>query len=279
MTAHSRMQDGHHKPRAGRAHRFLILLYWGGAAFLAPWIVALYIEQPKTGVAYHLRAVTLGISLITVAGMFVTGLACHRRSQFAVLSATFTGTLVFITAWFNLVTTSGADFDTAVVHSLAFQLPIVVLCAWTVHRLRHPGRRHERLPAWAPYVYGVGALLLLAVAVILSHSLTPTRAAYHLRLVWTGLDIFELAGMIATGWCLLRRSSALAIAATFTGTLLFADAWFNVVATTGSVQLAGIAMAFAELPLAALSLVVAYREIRSEPRAERASSGVQSSPA
>jgi hypothetical protein len=54
-----------------------------------------------------------------------------------------------------------------------------------------------------------------------------------------------------------------AVAATYTGTLVFCDAWFNVVSSAGGAAIAGVAMAFVELPVAALSFVVAGQEIRS----------------
>jgi hypothetical protein len=70
-------------------------------------------------------------------------------------------------------------------------------------------------------------------------------------------------GLVATAWTLRYRSSGVAVAATSTGTLVFCDAWFNVVSSSGGAAVAAVAMAFVELPVAALSFVVAGREIRS----------------
>ena len=48
-------------------------------------------------------------------------------------------------------------------------------------------------------------------------------------------DCFELAMMIASGVFVWRRSSALAVTAMCLGTLMFADAWFNIFSATGAV--------------------------------------------
>lgn len=241
--------------------RLLLLIYWGGAAFLAPWIVALYLTQSVSGLAYHLRLVSLGISALMVAGMVTTGWAVRRGSHLTVVAAAFTGTLVFITAWFLTVTAPSSLMPLALSYALVVQLPVVVLCAWTLRRLYRRGTSGTSLPSWVGPVLVAGGLVLIPLVVAMSSATVPVRAAYHLRLVWTGLDVFELIGLVTTGWCLRHRSLALPVAAAFTGTLLFCDAWFNVVATTGTTQLAGIAMAFVELPLSALSFVVAHRQV------------------
>jgi len=247
--------------------RVLLVVYWGSAAFLAPWIVALYKEQSANGVAYHLHLVRFGVSLLMVLGMLATAAGCWRNSHFTVVFGTLTATLTIISAWFATVTTTGRSFDLALGYALIVQLPVALLCTWIVRRLFRPLGGHTSPPAMVAPVLAFGAIALLPLVVVLSHGLPSQHAAHHLRLVWTGLDIFELIGLAATGWCLYRRLPSVAVAAAFTGTLLFCDAWFNVVATTGAVQLAGIAMALVELPLAALSFVVARREVRGWPEA------------
>ncbi len=247
--------------------RVLLVVYWGSAAFLAPWIFALYEEQSANGVAYHLHLVRFGVSLLMVLGMLATAAGCWRNSHFTVISGTFTATLTIISAWFATVTTTGHSFGLALGYALIVQLPVALLCAWIVRRLFRPLGEHTGPPTVVVPLLTFGALALLPLVVVLSHGLPSEHAAHHLRLVWTGLDVFELVGLAATGWCLYRRLASVAVAAAFTGTLLFCDAWFNVVATTGAVQLAGIAMAFVELPLAALSFAVARREVKRWPEA------------
>jgi len=87
-------------------------------------------------------------------------------------------------------------------------------------------------------------------------------------LFWTGLDIFELVSMAASGWYLYRRSPYTAVSAMVTAALLFSDAWFNVVTTVHVAHRAALAMALVELPLAIYSVVIAGREVRSWPTAD-----------
>ena len=99
---------------------------------------------------------------------------------------------------------------------------------------------------------------------------TPSEHdAWHLRLVWTGLDVFESLALAATALHLQRRSPGLAVAATITGSLLLSDAWFNIAASTGAAQLSAIGMGFVEVPLAALSFALAGMETRSWSRQDR----------
>ncbi len=84
---------------------------------------------------------------------------------------------------------------------------------------------------------------------------------HRLRLVWTGLDLFELAAMVATGIFIRRFSPDIAVSTAAIGTLLTCDAWFNVTASTGSDQLVGIALAFVEVPIAIFSFVLAVQDV------------------
>lgn len=256
-------------PRLERpgVHRWLVVLYFGAAAFLVPWIVVLFVTQNKSGVAYHLHLVELGISLLMVAGMLATALWCRQNSHLTVLAGTATATVVFISAWFATVTSSGGRLALALAYAVVIQLPVVGVCLWTVRRLFRPHGTHEGPPAPVVPFLIVTAVVLVPLIVMVSQGGPSHHAALHLRLVWTGLDVFELLALAATGWCLRRRLPSVAVAGSLTGTLLFCDAWFNVVATTGRVQLAGAAMALVELPLAALSFAVAYGEVRRWPEA------------
>lgn len=58
------------------------------------------------------------------------------------------------------------------------------------------------------------------------------------------------------------------VPATITGALLLCDAWINVIASHAAAQAEGIALAFVEVPMAALSFWVATRAM-SYPAANR----------
>jgi hypothetical protein len=68
-------------------------------------------------------------------------------------------------------------------------------------------------------------------------------------------------GLLATGALLLRRDHRCCLAAAFTGTLIFVDAWFDVTTSApGLAQLTAIGMAvFIEVPVSALCAALALR--------------------
>jgi hypothetical protein len=84
-----------------------------------------------------------------------------------------------------------------------------------------------------------------------------------------GLDIMEAIGLAATGWLVRRGDPRRCLAAAATAMLLVVDAWFDI-STAGSGLAQAVAMAAgAELPMAALCSVVAYRALRDGSRSPR----------
>jgi hypothetical protein len=75
-------------------------------------------------------------------------------------------------------------------------------------------------------------------------------------------------GWAAEGSALHRRSVTVVVPATVTGALLLCDAWINVIPSAAAAQSEGIALAFVEVPIAALSFWVATRAM-SYPAADR----------
>jgi hypothetical protein len=98
----------------------------------------------------------------------------------------------------------------------------------------------------------------------------PARASVtHWSAAWVGLDIMEAVGLAATGWLVRRGDPRRCLAAAATAMLLLADAWFDI-STAGSGLTQAVAMAAcAELPMAALCSVVAYRAVHEIGRPPR----------
>jgi uncharacterized membrane protein (UPF0136 family) len=253
--------------RLSRPKHLLVLVYWGGAALLLPWIVLLYFEQAPRGLAHRIHLIGVGVSVLMIAGMVATAVWCRHNSHFTVVAGVFTATVAFVTAWFATVTSTGGRFDEVFIYVPVVQLPVAVLCAWTVRRLYRPHGAHAAPPARVPLVLMVAAVIVVPVVAVIAGVAPSVAAAHHLRIVWVGLDVFELIGMAATGWCLRRSLPSVAVAGALTGSLLFCDAWFDVVPTTGRVEVEGILMALVELPLAALSFLIAFREVAGWPEA------------
>ena len=93
-------------------------------------------------------------------------------------------------------------------------------------------------------------------------------AARHLSrrwdLAWTGFDIGLAACFAGTAIAAWRRSPSVGAFAAATGTLLLADAWFDIVLESrgAETRLAIVEAVFAELPVAALCFWIAHRTER-----------------
>jgi hypothetical protein len=84
------------------------------------------------------------------------------------------------------------------------------------------------------------------------------------RGAWVGFDIALLAAFVVTGWAAWRRRQVLVISLIVLSTLLFCDAWFDVVLDTRTADFwASVASALlVELPLAVLAAGMARRLLR-----------------
>jgi hypothetical protein len=241
--------------------RWALLIYWGGAAVLAIWIIILLVEQPARGYTDHPAVVGGGIVLFFAAGAVSTGVLYQRRSALALIAATVTTTVTFITAWFNL---------TVFIHHLAHQfiysliyVPEMLFLAWVAVRVLRAATAGGSLPRWVPWICFAVPVLILPWSFAVLISLPAILEVHRLRVAWTGLDLFELTAMIAIGVFIRHDSPKLAVGAAALGALLCCDAWFDVLTSTGIDQLLGLALAAVELPLAMYSLVLATQVVRS----------------
>jgi hypothetical protein len=127
---------------------------------------------------------------------------------------------------------------------------------------------NARLVRWAAPLFVACAAILLPWIVIAGITLPARSLSRNYNLAWAGYDVILLFGLLSTALCTLRRSRRLPIAATATGALLTADAWFDVLTSpAGWNELEAIAMSvFAELPLAAVCFWLAWH---SEEMMER----------
>lgn len=124
-------------------------------------------------------------------------------------------------------------------------------------------RRTRLLPTWVEWFFVVGALVLIPWTVFLFTTTEPAVVSRHSRLLWGGFDCFLVIGFALTAYRVARRSPRGAITATATGTMLFIDAWFDVLTSRhASEQLIAVLFAlFAEIPCGMICFYVARRII------------------
>lgn len=121
------------------------------------------------------------------------------------------------------------------------------------------------LPSWVGPVFVVLGILLIPWALLLGWDLPRHHVVTtHWKLTWVGFDLFLAAALITTAVGAFRRAPWSAIPATISATLLFCDAWFDVLTShPGRQVLVALAEAIVvELPLASLCLALALNTER-----------------
>jgi hypothetical protein len=112
-------------------------------------------------------------------------------------------------------------------------------------------------------LYAAAGTALLPWALYLLGSLKPHHETGRWDLAWSGFDTGLSLACLLTALAAYRRSWWVGPLAAATGTLLVADAWFDIVLESHDEELTAVLMAvFAELPLAAVCLWLAFRAER-----------------
>jgi hypothetical protein len=126
-----------------------------------------------------------------------------------------------------------------------------------------------RIRRLAIVLFGVAGVALLPWTVWLSSSLPPHHLTENWDLAWSGFDSVLALSFLLTAFAAWHRHSSLPPAASATGALLVADAWFDIVLESRSndLELAIIEAVLAELPLALVCFWVAYVTSRADRRA------------
>jgi hypothetical protein len=119
-------------------------------------------------------------------------------------------------------------------------------------------------PRWVAPFFGLAALLLLPWVVVLVATLPSAHRATHWDVAWAGFDIALALLLLAVAGAAWRRLPWFEGAAAATATLLFVDAWFDILtSSTGRQFVVAIAEAvLVELPLAGLCLLLARKAER-----------------
>jgi hypothetical protein len=97
-------------------------------------------------------------------------------------------------------------------------------------------RLHLSLSRRAQFVslfFLVGVVVLVPWTVFLDLTLPRKYDASHWRLLWTGFDAALIGVLLLAAWAAWYRRQILAAIAMVAGTLLFCDAWFDMVTSFG----------------------------------------------
>jgi sterol desaturase/sphingolipid hydroxylase (fatty acid hydroxylase superfamily) len=108
------------------------------ALVLIPWTALLFLTLPPHYVANHWRLAWGGFDIGLGIALAATALTVARRSPFAEVTATITGTLLCCDAWFDVLTSRGvSDVAQAAASAVFVELPLAGLCFWMARNLAH----------------------------------------------------------------------------------------------------------------------------------------------
>jgi hypothetical protein len=133
-----------------------------------------------------------------------------------------------------------------------------------------PGPAKPPLPRWAAVIFLAACLGIVPQIISLSSTLNEVQMANHWRTAWVGLDIAESVVFLLTAWFLFRGSRMVTVTASIAFAMLWMDAWFDVLTSTGVSEIATsrTLAVFIELPLGIFCLLVALRPLNVLHRPE-----------
>lgn len=108
------------------------------AVVLIPWTALLFITLPRHYVANHWDFAWGGFDVGLGLALASTAVLVARRSPYAEVTATITGTLLVCDAWFDILTSRGtSDIAQATASALLIELPLAALCFWMARNVAH----------------------------------------------------------------------------------------------------------------------------------------------
>ena len=126
--------------------------HWTGWLLLAlgiftlPWTANLAVYLPDKSEAAHYNASWVGFDLLLCALLIRTGWSLLRHRAYVEVTAAMTAVMLFIDAWFDVLSAPTADeFVVAVVLASCAELPLPGFCLWISVRAEYERRRREKL--------------------------------------------------------------------------------------------------------------------------------------
>jgi hypothetical protein len=93
---------------------------------------------PRHYVANHWQVAWGGFDIGLGLALATTAVLVARRSPYAEVTATITGSLLVCDAWFDVLTSRGvSDVAQAAASAVLIELPLAALCFWMARNLAH----------------------------------------------------------------------------------------------------------------------------------------------
>jgi hypothetical protein len=125
----------------GEATKVPAIPWWVAPAFAVlaigtvPWVVFLAVTLPRHATFAHYRGVWVGFDLGLIGVLATTAVLAWRGRPQVTIAATAAATMLFVDAWFDVLTTPrGRGLVVSVVLAGAVELPLAIICLWIALR-------------------------------------------------------------------------------------------------------------------------------------------------
>jgi hypothetical protein len=112
-----------------RALDLIGVLFAAAALVLVPWVIFLVRALPSDHRSAHWDVAWGGFDTALALLLVAVAIAAWRRSPWLEGAATAAATLLFVDAWFDILTSSSrSELITAIVEAVVVELPLAVFC-------------------------------------------------------------------------------------------------------------------------------------------------------
>ena len=110
-------------------------LFAGAALLLLPWVALLLAVLPSSRDAAHWDIAWFGFDVALALLLFSVAVTAYRQSPWLEDAATATTALLFVDAWFDILTSStGSEVVVATIEAAFVELPTALLCLMLARR-------------------------------------------------------------------------------------------------------------------------------------------------
>lgn len=135
---------------AGGAARWVAPLFALAAVLLLPWIVLLAVALPSSHEAAHWDVAWAGFDVMLAVLLLAVAITAWRRSPWLEGAATAAAALLFVDAWFDVLTSSTrTDLVFALLEAVVVELPLAVICLLIARAADHRLRPRQGSPLQA----------------------------------------------------------------------------------------------------------------------------------
>jgi hypothetical protein len=115
--------------RGWRPARWVVPLFALAGLVLVPWILVLVRTLPSTHASAHWDIAWAGFDVALALLLFGVAVAAWRRSSWLEGAATAAAALLFVDAWFDILTSSsGMELGVSIGEAALVEVPLAVIC-------------------------------------------------------------------------------------------------------------------------------------------------------